>query len=57
LPDPFTIEIGSAFAGFAPLEDEAVEDVVLELAPPPTAPDPATTTMVPTIVVECREQK
>jgi hypothetical protein len=58
LPAPFTIETGSAFAGFPPLEDVVlaaeVEDVaLLELA----APDPATTTMVPTIVVGWIEQK
>ena len=50
LPAPFSMEMGSAFAGVPPLEEvvlaEEVEDDALVA---PTVPDPATTTMVPTI--------
>ena len=60
-PEPFSIEIGSAFAGAALLEvvlaDEAVEDAALVVLVAPRVPDPARTTIVPTIVVGCTEQK
>jgi hypothetical protein len=59
-PEPFSIETGSAFAGVALLEvvlADEVEDAALVELVAPTVPDPATTIMVPTIVVGCTEQK